>query len=79
MLPADMRSRAGDSQADRGLRAMQHDQQSVGGRSANVSNSANARKQHAFQNKRRWVRDPTSASEQGPGEEYGHLSQFLQE
>jgi len=26
MLPADMRSRAGDSCADRGLRAMQHDQ-----------------------------------------------------
>lgn len=50
MLPADMRSRAGDSHADRGLRAMQHDQQSVGGRSANVSGSAGQRKvgQSAF-------------------------------
>lgn len=38
MLPADMRSRVGEG-SDRSLRAMQLDQQSAGGRSANLSNS----------------------------------------
>ena len=59
---------------------MQSDQASAAGRGGNKSevpgNTKN--KGDAFANKKRWAKDPNAQAE-GNGDEYGHLSKFLQE
>lgn len=67
MLPADMRSKAGGDITNRGLRAMQNEQQ-LGCRSPampNSTQSASGRKaggHSAFANNSKWVRNPQNNS-----------------